>query len=60
MTGFGSIIRSVVHPFSTSGQVLNMKAPEILGLMEEAAGTRMFEMKKIQARARRRWSVSIF
>eukprot|EP00667_Euglena_gracilis_P000865 EG_transcript_864 len=31
-------------------KVLNMKAPEILGLMEEAAGTRMFEMKKIQAR----------
>ena len=27
-----------------------MKPPEILGLMEEAAGTRMFESKKIQAR----------
>eukprot|EP00906_Rhabdomonas_costata_P020096 RCo029209 len=31
-------------------KVLNMKPAEILGLMEEAAGTRMFEMKKVQAR----------
>ncbi len=27
-------------------QVLNMKPPEILGMLEEAAGTRMYEMKK--------------
>lgn len=27
-------------------QVLNMKPPEILSMVEEAAGTRMFEMKK--------------
>mmetsp|Transcript_27648 Transcript_27648/g.46362 ORF Transcript_27648/g.46362 Transcript_27648/m.46362 type:complete len:1173 (+) Transcript_27648:65-3583(+) len=27
-------------------KVLNMKPPEILGMIEEAAGTRMFEMKK--------------
>lgn len=30
-------------------QVLNMKPPEILGLIEEAAGTRMFEAKKAAA-----------
>ena len=30
-------------------KVLNMKPIEILGLIEEAAGTRMFEMKKQQA-----------
>jgi hypothetical protein len=27
-------------------KVLNMKPPEILGMVEEAAGTRMFEAKK--------------
>ena len=27
-------------------QVLNMKPPEILGMLEEAAGTRMYETKK--------------
>ena len=27
-------------------KVLNMKPPEILGMIEEAAGTRMFEAKK--------------
>ena len=27
-------------------QVLNMKPPEILGMLEEAAGTRMYENKK--------------
>ena len=27
-------------------KVLNMKPPEILGMIEEAAGTRMFEQKK--------------
>jgi hypothetical protein len=32
-------------------KVLNMKPQEILGLIEEAAGTRMFELKKQQARA---------
>ncbi|KYQ89750.1 structural maintenance of chromosome protein [Tieghemostelium lacteum] len=30
-------------------KVLNMKPPEILAMIEEAAGTRMFEMKKIAA-----------
>jgi structural maintenance of chromosome 2 len=30
-------------------KVLNMKPPEILGLIEEAAGTRMYESKKIAA-----------
>ena len=30
-------------------KVLNMKPQEILGLIEEAAGTRMFELKKQQA-----------
>lgn len=30
-------------------KVLNMKPPEILGMIEEAAGTRMFEMKKQNA-----------
>ncbi len=30
-------------------KVLNMKPPEILGMIEEAAGTRMFETKKIGA-----------
>jgi len=30
-------------------KVLNMKPPEILGLIEEAAGTRMFEAKKVSA-----------
>jgi structural maintenance of chromosome 2 len=30
-------------------QVLNMKPPEILGMIEEAAGTRMFETKKQSA-----------
>mgnify|MGYP006194532707 CR=1 FL=1 len=30
-------------------KVLNMKPPEILGMIEEAAGTRMYEMKKISA-----------
>jgi len=29
-----------------AAQVLNMKPPEILGMLEEAAGTRMYEMKK--------------
>ena len=33
-------------------KVLNMKPIETLGMIEEAAGTRMFEMKKQQARAR--------
>lgn len=27
-------------------QVLNMKPPEVLGMLEEAAGTRMYETKK--------------
>lgn len=27
-------------------KVLNMKPPEILGLLEEAAGTKMYETKK--------------
>ena len=30
-------------------KVLNMKPPEILGLVEEAAGTRMYEAKKVAA-----------
>lgn len=30
-------------------KVLNMKPPEILGLLEEAAGTRMYETKKTAA-----------
>lgn len=30
-------------------QVLNMKPPEILGMLEEAAGTRMYESKKDSA-----------
>ncbi|KAM9315331.1 structural maintenance of chromosomes protein 2 isoform 1-T1 [Pholidichthys leucotaenia] len=30
-------------------KVLNMKPPEILGMIEEAAGTRMYECKKISA-----------
>ncbi len=30
-------------------KVLNMKPPEILGMIEEAAGTRMFENKKLAA-----------
>ena len=30
-------------------KVLNMKASEILGLVEEACGTRLYEMKKVQA-----------
>ncbi|KAJ4774179.1 Structural maintenance of chromosomes protein [Rhynchospora pubera] len=30
-------------------KVLNMKPPEILSMIEEAAGTRMYEMKKISA-----------
>ena len=30
-------------------KVLNMKPPEILGMIEEAAGTRMYETKKIAA-----------
>lgn len=30
-------------------KVLNMKPPEILGMIEEAAGTRMFEHKKQNA-----------
>jgi structural maintenance of chromosome 2 len=30
-------------------KVLNMKPPEILGMVEEAAGTRMYEMKKTNA-----------
>ncbi|KAF9255221.1 condensin complex subunit SMC2 [Marasmius fiardii PR-910] len=31
-------------------KVLNMRAPEILGMVEEAAGTRMFEERKDKAR----------
>ena len=30
-------------------RVINMKPPEILGLIEEAAGTRMYENKKQSA-----------
>ncbi|MCV4626735.1 hypothetical protein OFC18_32165, partial [Escherichia coli] len=30
-------------------KVLNMKPPEILSMIEEAAGTRMYEYKKIAA-----------
>lgn len=30
-------------------KVLNMKPPEILSMIEEAAGTRMYEMKKVSA-----------
>jgi structural maintenance of chromosome 2 len=30
-------------------KVLNMKPHEILGMIEEAAGTRMFETKKLSA-----------
>lgn len=30
-------------------KVLNMKPPEILSMIEEAAGTRMFESKKMAA-----------
>jgi structural maintenance of chromosome 2 len=30
-------------------QVLNMKPHEILGMLEEAAGTRMYETKKVAA-----------
>ena len=33
----------------THAQVLNMKPPEILAMIEEAAGTRMYEAKKQQA-----------
>jgi hypothetical protein len=45
--------RAIVHPSCllsfcamAGAQVLNMKPPEILGMIEEAAGTRMFESKK--------------
>lgn len=31
---------------TTCLQVLNMKPPEVLGMLEEAAGTRMYENKK--------------
>lgn len=30
-------------------KVLNMKPPEVLGMIEEAAGTRMYEAKKVAA-----------
>ena len=35
-----------VYPELTMTQVLNMRPPEILGMVEEAAGTRMFEERK--------------
>ena len=41
-----------LSPFHNQGhitKVLNMKASEILGLVEEACGTRLYEMKKVQA-----------
>ena len=39
---------TAVNPptFRVCHQVLNMKPPEILGMLEEAAGTRMYENKK--------------
>lgn len=46
-----TINRVVAHPplpilCAAAVQVLNMKPHEILGMIEEAAGTRMFENKK--------------
>ena len=51
---FHSVMLNVNNPHFLIMQgritkVLNMKPIEILGLIEEAAGTRMFEMKKQQA-----------
>lgn len=37
------------HPPCPGPQVLNMKPQEILGLLEEAAGTKMYEDKKKKA-----------
>ena len=37
-------------PLPTRPQVLNMRPPEILGIVEEAAGTRMFEERKDKAK----------
>lgn len=39
-------VRLRVYRRTTHKQVLNMKPHEILGMIEEAAGTRMFENKK--------------
>lgn len=41
---FGDCIHAALQGRIT--KVLNMKPAEILGLIEEAAGTRMFETKK--------------
>ena len=43
---FPSLNLIPLHPLP---QVLNMKPPEILGLLEEAAGTKMYEDKKRKA-----------
>ena len=47
----GTVPTHPIHPPAIPLQgritkVLNMKPPEILGMIEEAAGTRMFETKK--------------
>ena len=41
----GTEHKALVHVMPAL-QVLNMKPPEILGMLEEAAGTRMYESKK--------------
>ena len=51
---FGSVQLNVNNPHFLIMQgritkVLNMKAPEILGLVEEAAGTRLYETKRVAA-----------
>lgn len=51
---FQSVSLNVNHPHFLIMQgkitkVLNMKAPEILAMIEEAAGTRMFEDRKEKA-----------
>jgi hypothetical protein len=38
-----------LHPHCCPAQVLNMKPPEILSLLEEAAGTKLYEKKKDQS-----------
>lgn len=40
---------STLSGMPAAPQVLNMKPPEILGLLEEAAGTKMYEDKKKKA-----------
>lgn len=51
MSGVTSNLLPVARPHQQGRitKVLNMKPPEILGMIEEAAGTRMFEHKKQSA-----------